>query len=187
MGRTLAVALLLVTMVVAWPSGRASAAIDVSGQWTFAMTHPDFTGTISCAGAIVQSGTALTSSMTCDFFGNGTLNGSINTTSGALTLSGTMATSDQLNFSGTAAGDGDSMSGSWTITGIPGTGAFNGTRTAGVGGLAELSNLPPPGGGGGSSGPGGGVPFAVWLVGGSAVAVTLGAAAAVRRRLVETP
>lgn len=139
----LLVPLLLATALIWLPVERAAALTDISGTWNITLLHPDAGGPIACGAVIAQPGSTLSASMTCTGLGSGTLTGSINTSSGAFTLSGPIA-DFTMNMSGTAAGDGNSMSGTFTLPPIPSNGTFSGFRKSApppLGGVAELPQL----------------------------------------------
>lgn len=130
------VSALVAAALLAPAAQRAAAAVDISGSWNITLLHPDAGGPIACSASISQPGTALSASMTCTGLGSGNLSGSINTTTGAFTLSGPID-GYQMNMSGTAAGDGNSMSGTFTLPPIPSNGTFSGFRKSGpVGGIS---------------------------------------------------
>jgi len=168
---------------IAFRPTAATALIDMSGEWELVLRHPEVSGLVVCSATVSQTGSALSASMTCDQLGSGTLTGAVNLNSGTFYLLG-MLGGNQVSFGGQSSSDGMSASGLWAAFPLTGKGNFSGARgggDAGVGGVTELTNLPPLGGGGGSNGPGGGVPLGAWLIGGSAVAATLGALALRRR------
>jgi len=135
--------LVVATALIALPVERAAALTDISGTWNLTLLHPDVMGSIPCSASISQPGSALSASMTCTGLGSGNLSGSINTTTGAFTLSGPLG-GYQMNMSGTAAGDGNSMSGTFTLPPIPSNGTFSGFRKsvpAPLGGVAELPQI----------------------------------------------
>lgn len=179
--RAMALASLALAAILMTPlAERALAQTNISGSWNLTLQHPDAGGPIACAMRISQNGTLLSSTMTCTGLGSGSQSGSINKMTQAFTLSGPIA-DFTMNMSGTAAGDGNSMSGTFTLPPIPSNGTFSGFRKSGpVGGIAELAgvNVAPLRSDGSSGQP-------VWLLGAGVVLVALalgGAAWYARRR-----
>lgn len=126
MGRALLTVLLLASLaLVAWPAGRAAAAVNISGFWNLTLLHPDVVGTIACSATIGQGGTNLSASMACDQLGSGTLTGTIDVNTGTFNLSGTLGV-NPVSFAGQSALDGNSASGSWVVSPIPANGTFSG-------------------------------------------------------------
>jgi hypothetical protein len=177
---TLTAFLVALLGVAVLPAGRASAAVDISGQWNMTLLHPDVIGAINCSATVTQGGSNLTVPIVCDQLASGTLTGTIDTSTGQFTLSGSIP--NPMYFIGTAAQDGDSMSGYWVVDPVPASGTFSGIRTssgAGVGGVAELADVSVVRTAS-SDEARAGVPLVVWLAGG--VAIGGGAALALRRR-----
>jgi hypothetical protein len=90
----------------------AAAAIDINGSWlmSWTVTSPPVVGT--CQLAIVQSGTDLSASGTCDTAGTATLAGTIDADTGALVLNGSSANfCTTLQFTATANAAGDFLAG----------------------------------------------------------------------------
>jgi len=175
----LLVPLVVAAALIALPAERAAALTDISGTWNITLLHPDVVGSIACSAVIAQPGSTLSASMTCTGLGSGTLTGSINTSSGAFTLSGPLG-GYTMNMSGTATPDGNSMNGTFTLPPIPSNGTFSGFHKSGpVGGVARLPGVDrAPLLGGGSSGQ----PVSLIASGAALVAFALGGAAWYARR-----
>jgi hypothetical protein len=143
MSRALLIALTLASMaIVAWPAGRAAAAIDITGNWSLALQHPDDTDTLTCSVSITQNSANLAAPMTCDQLGFGTLTGTIDDSIGTFNLSGSLS-ANPVSFAGISE-DGATMSGFWVVSPVPGNGTFSGIRGSGgggVGGVAELADV----------------------------------------------
>jgi Immunoglobulin domain len=105
-------------------SAAQAAGHDVSGAWT-----ASFTGSASgtCSWEIVQTGTNLTITGSCDFAGSVNFFGAINPDTGAFSASGpTAALCGTATINGIASPETDSMSGTYNCAGYGGT--FTGVR-----------------------------------------------------------
>jgi hypothetical protein len=113
----------------AWHAGRALADVDLTGNWNIVLQTDN--GTTTLPAILTQSGTSLTVDT-----GGFPLTGTINPSTGAFHVTG-IFTEDLL---GSAAPDGNSMSGTWSIS-MPSfaSGPFTGQRKPppSLGGVAE--------------------------------------------------
>ena len=101
---------------------RTEAAIDMTGTWNVNLRDNFGNKVDNCTDIITQTGSALSVTVYCSFFGSGSLTGLITKSTGDFVgLSGTVG-GDAVSFSGTT--DGSSASGVWSST------FFSGTFTA---------------------------------------------------------
>lgn len=118
-----------------------AALINISGSWNVTMSHPDLSQPDACTATVTQVGSSVALSMNCTQLGAINASGSINTTTGSFTLSGTLGPFSFV-MTGTASGDGNSMSGTWQSGLVGGTGTFTGSRkSVPLGGIAEVPEV----------------------------------------------
>ncbi len=107
-------------------SGPASAAgpVDATGYWV-SQSSGDVVQT--CTSSVVQSGTGISWTGTCSISGPTSASGTIDTTTGAFTATGTTGAGIGVYYAGTISKDGNTSSGTWTAGGTL-SGKFTGHR-----------------------------------------------------------
>ncbi|MDP3769075.1 MAG: hypothetical protein Q8S13_13750 [Dehalococcoidia bacterium] len=124
---------LTAALMIAGPHGRAEADVDLTGDWI--LTFGDPPDALFCPATVDQSGTELSIDFYCEALDVGfLLPGTIDPASGSFEVE---ACGDPpgpglycFSLTGVAASDGNSMSGTWALTGgAMADGPFTGTRT----------------------------------------------------------
>jgi cysteine-rich repeat protein len=113
MDRRRLLAAIAAPLLLAAGAPAAVASIDASGSWAATITTTPPIGPLSCTLFMTQSGSALSASANCPFISSLQLTGTIDSSTGAFTLSGFEGSfcDNTVTFSGTVAPDGRTFTG----------------------------------------------------------------------------